>query len=80
LYVANGNGTTLIRVRNPTILADKLEELFLYLRSDKIFDTFQTMREISDKIACGEDVILDNVFFDKEAFEKHILINEVMKK
>lgn len=76
LHMSNGNGSCLCRCSSPLLLADKLEELTSQLRSDRMLDQWQQINEISQRLSCNEDVILDDKYIDISDF-KNVVINEV---
>ena len=56
------------RAGSPLLLAEKLEDLVLALRSDRTLAEWMEINEIADRISCNEDIIYDGKYIDKDTF------------
>ena len=72
-HIKNGNGSVLCRCNSPLLLAEKLDELAADLRSDRMLDEWQQISEISNRLSCNEDIIVDPHYIDEQDFKSVVI-------
>jgi len=76
LNVSNGSSSTLIRAKDPLILASWLEDMANTLRSDHWLDMWEQLTFTSHNLVYGEDPsTLDEQFMDVAEFKRDFIEN-----
>ena len=77
LQLANGSSSTLIRAKNPLVLASWLEDIASTLRSDNWLNLWEQLSSTSENLVYSDaPSILDEQFMDKPEFERDFVENE----
>jgi hypothetical protein len=69
-FASGGNGRVLIRFKDPETMAAIFEELAQKLRSNKWCEYWLELENISSKLICDGELLLDDEFVDVDEWRK----------